>query len=129
MGKSQDKGRIPLDQHTVHVEMYRLTDVNVQIDAYVSNVARSQVPLMLLNETFEKKEDFSNAKQEKLNHELAANGFQNHKTLVNELTPDAAVRKTLTDKTFNLHVKAPDNIDNMKAKIQDKERIALHDYN
>merc|ERR1712050_648380 len=66
--------------------MYKLTNVHVQIDAYVSDVVRSQVPLMLLDEAFEKKDDVSNAIQEKLSHEMAAYGFQIHKALVTELT-------------------------------------------
>merc|ERR1712045_905066 len=71
--------------------MYKLSDVHVQIDAYVSDVVRSQVPTMLLDEAFEKKDDVSNAIQEKLTHEMAAYGFQIHKALVTELTPNADV--------------------------------------
>merc|ERR1712050_800483 len=74
---------------------YRLSDVHVQIDAYVSDVVRSQVPLMLLDEAFEKKDDISNAIQEKLTHEMKSYGFAIHKSLVTELTPNADVMHSM----------------------------------
>merc|ERR1739844_152953 len=77
--------------------MYKLSDVHVQIDAYVSDVVRSQVPLMLLDEAFEKKDDVSNAIQEKLIHEMAAYGFAIHKSLVTELTPNADVMQSMNE--------------------------------
>merc|ERR1712076_213623 len=77
--------------------MYKLSDVHVQIDAYVSDVVRSQVPLMLLDEAFEKKDDISNAIQEKLTHEMAAYGFAIHKSLVTELTPNADVMHSMNE--------------------------------
>merc|ERR1712187_617805 len=76
---------------------YKLTDVHVQIDAYVADVVRSQVPLMLLDEAFEKKDDISNAVQRKLTVEMAAYGFQIHKALVTELTPDATVVQSMNE--------------------------------
>merc|ERR1719479_517832 len=51
---------------SVQDAMYKLTNVHVQIDAYCSDVIRSQVPLMLLDEAFEKKDDISNAIQKRL---------------------------------------------------------------
>merc|ERR1712110_537163 len=77
--------------------MYKLTDVHTQIDAYVSDVVRSQVPLMLLDEAFEKKDDVSNAIQDKLTKEMATYGFRIHKALVTELTPDASVVQSMNE--------------------------------
>merc|ERR1712151_709466 len=73
------------------------TDVHTQIDAYVSDVVRSQVPLMLLDEAFEKKDDISNAIQDKLTKEMAAYGFAIHKSLVTELTPNADVMQSMNE--------------------------------
>merc|ERR1712217_701 len=84
-------------QENVQDAMYKLSDVHVQIDAYVSDVIRSQVPLMLLDEAFEKKDDISHAVQGKLQHEMAAYGFQIHKALVTELTPDASVVASMNE--------------------------------
>jgi len=77
--------------------MYKLTDVHQQIDSYVSDVVRSQVPLMLLDEAFEKKDDISNAIQQKLTHEMAHYGFVIHKSLVTELTPNAEVMQSMNE--------------------------------
>merc|ERR1711920_800697 len=66
-------------------------------DSYVSDVVRSQVPLMFLDEAFEKKDDISNVIQEKLTHEMAAYGFAIHKSLVTELTPNADVMQSMNE--------------------------------
>jgi len=81
----------------VEQAMYKLTDVHAQIDSYVSDVVRSQVPLMLLDEAFEKKDDISNAVQDKLTHEMSAYGFAIHKSLVTELTPNAEVMQSMNE--------------------------------
>merc|ERR1712232_1212128 len=77
--------------------MYKLTNVHEQIDSYVSDVVRSQVPTMFLDEAFEKKDDISNAIQDKLTHEMAAYGFAIHKSLVTELTPNADVMNSMNE--------------------------------
>merc|ERR1712187_802454 len=75
-------------QENVQDAMYKLSDVHVQIDAYVSDVVRSQVPTMLLDEAFEKKDSLSDAIMKKLASQMAEYGFQIIKALVTELTPD-----------------------------------------
>merc|ERR1712137_1365045 len=82
-----------------HVQeaMYKLTDVHAQIDSYVSDVVRSQVPLMLLDEAFEKKDHISNEIQNKLTAEMKAYGFAIHKSLVTELTPNAEVMHSMNE--------------------------------
>jgi len=82
---------------SVQDAMYRLTSVHNQIDSYVSDVVRSQVPMMTLDEAFEKKDDISNAIQEKLVHEMSSFGFQIHKSLVTELTPNAEVMQSMNE--------------------------------
>merc|ERR1712099_75085 len=44
-----------------------------------------------------KKDDVSNAIQEKLIHEMATYGFQIHKALVTELTPDRSVMQSMNE--------------------------------
>merc|ERR1712039_189513 len=77
--------------------MYKLTNVHQQIDSYVSDVIRSQVPLMLLDEAFERKDDISNEIQNKLTAEMKAYGFAIHKSLVTELTPNAEVMHSMNE--------------------------------
>jgi len=81
----------------VEMAMYKLSDVYQQIDSYVSDVVRSQVPLMMLDEAFEKKDDISNAIQEKLTQEMSNYGFAIHKSLVTELTPNAEVMHSMNE--------------------------------
>merc|ERR1719401_1612778 len=52
---------------------------------------------MTLDEAFEKKDDMSHAIQDKLSVEMANYGFQIHKALVTELTPDAEVVHSMNE--------------------------------
>merc|ERR1712136_167605 len=72
--------------------IYKLTNVHAQVDSYVSDVVRSHVPKMTLDEDFEKKDEISDAVQEQLAKNMAAYGFQIHKDLVTELQPDEVVK-------------------------------------
>merc|ERR1719243_277644 len=56
-----------------------------------------KVPMMTLDEAFEKKDDISHAVQDKLVQEMAAYGFQIHKALVTELQPDASVVASMNE--------------------------------
>lgn len=69
--------------------------MEAQIESYVSDVVRSQVPKMSLDESFEKKDDISDACQEQLCKNMAAYGFQIHKALVTELQPDKEVANAM----------------------------------
>jgi len=77
--------------------IYKLADVHAQIDSYVSDVVRSAVPHMLLDEAFEKKDDISNNVQEKLVEQMSHYGFQIHKALVTELVPNAEVVQSMNE--------------------------------
>jgi len=77
--------------------MYKLANVHAQIDSYVSDVVRSSVPHMTLDESFEKKDDISEAVQSKLQAEMSGYGFQIHKALVTELVPNAAVVQSMNE--------------------------------
>jgi len=77
--------------------MYRLANVHAQIDSYVSDVVRSSVPHMTLDEAFEKKDDISEAVQKKLEQEMTGYGFQIHKALVTELVPNAEVVASMNE--------------------------------
>jgi regulator of protease activity HflC (stomatin/prohibitin superfamily) len=77
--------------------IYKLTNVHAQVDSYVSDVVRSHVPKMTLDEAFEKKDEISDAVQEQLAKNMAAYGFQIHKALVTELQPDASVQASMNE--------------------------------
>merc|ERR1711977_751461 len=71
--------------------------MGAQIDSYVSDVVRSELPKLTLDEAFEKKDDISNACQEQLCKNMALYGFQIHKALVTELQPDAPVQHSMNE--------------------------------
>lgn len=77
--------------------MYRLADVHAQIDSYVSDVVRSQLPKMTLDEAFEKKDDISDACQSQLHLNMKEYGFEIHKALVTELQPDKEVADSMNE--------------------------------
>jgi len=77
--------------------LYKLSNVGAQIDSYVSDVVRSQLPKMTLDEAFEKKDDISDACQEQLHKNMAHYGFEIHKALVTELQPDADVAHSMNE--------------------------------
>lgn len=77
--------------------MYLLSDVYAQVDSYVADVIRSHVPMMMLDEAFEHKDEVSDAVQKKLTKEMASYGFQIHKALVTELMPAADVQAAMNE--------------------------------
>merc|ERR1712228_357648 len=81
----------------VEKAIYKLSNVDAQIDSYVSDVVRSELPKMTLDEAFEKKDDISNACQERLCKNMASYGFQILKALVTELQPDADVANSMNE--------------------------------
>jgi len=77
--------------------MYKLSNVPAQIDSYVSDVVRSELPKMTLDEAFEKKDDISDACQKELHKHMLMYGFEIHKALVTELQPDADVAHSMNE--------------------------------
>merc|ERR1712226_966208 len=81
----------------VEAAIYKLSNVPAQIDSYVSDVVRSQLPKMTLDEAFEKKDDISDACLEQLSKNMKEYGFEIHKALVTELKPDAEVAQSMNE--------------------------------
>ncbi|CAE8713922.1 unnamed protein product, partial [Polarella glacialis] len=81
----------------IELAMYKLSDVNQQVDSYVADVVRSFVPHMTLDEAFEKKDDISDAVEKRLKTEMAAFGFCIRKALVTELVPNQDVVNSMNE--------------------------------
>jgi len=77
--------------------MYKLADVNTQVDSYVSDVVRSEIPKMVLDEAFEKKDTISQAVQEYLSEHMLGYGFRIHKALVTELQVNRDVMQSMNE--------------------------------
>eukprot|EP00929_Paragymnodinium_shiwhaense_P036107 TRINITY_DN1939_c0_g2_i1.p1 TRINITY_DN1939_c0_g2~~TRINITY_DN1939_c0_g2_i1.p1 ORF type:complete len:304 (-),score=67.41 TRINITY_DN1939_c0_g2_i1:352-1263(-) len=80
---------------SVENAMYKLSDVEGQVQSYVADVVRSQVPKMSLDEAFEKKDDISDACRDQLQKNMAAYGFSIERALVTELQPDREVANAM----------------------------------
>mmetsp|Transcript_90977 Transcript_90977/g.211688 ORF Transcript_90977/g.211688 Transcript_90977/m.211688 type:complete len:317 (-) Transcript_90977:185-1135(-) len=77
--------------------VYRLADVNAQVDSYVADVVRSHVPRMLLDEAFENKDSISVAIQEQLGKHMSDYGFMIHRALVTEIKPSSEVMNSMNE--------------------------------
>lgn len=84
-----------VDPENAASAMYRLSDVGTQVDSYVADVVRSQLPKMILDEAFEKKDEISDAITADLTRHMTAYGFTIHQALVTEIRPDQEVMNSM----------------------------------
>merc|ERR1712060_683729 len=77
--------------------IYKLANVGAQIDSYVSDVVRSCVPKMTLDEAFEEKDNISSAVNDALTKSMHEYGFQIIKALVTELKPSQDVMNSMNE--------------------------------
>jgi len=77
--------------------IYRLTNPSGQIDSYVSDVVRGQVPTLKLDALFESKDEIAQAVKERLSKSMGEYGFLIHQVLVTDLRPDDKVRNAMNE--------------------------------
>merc|ERR1719440_265721 len=77
--------------------IYRLTNPSGQIDSYVSDVVRGQVPAMKLDDLFESKDEIAAAVKERLSKSMGDYGYTIHQALVTDLRPDDKVRHAMNE--------------------------------
>jgi len=77
--------------------IYRLTNPSGQIDSYVSDVVRGQVPQMKLDNLFESKDEIAQAVKERLSKSMGEYGYLIHQVLVTDLRPDEKVRSAMNE--------------------------------
>jgi len=77
--------------------IYRLTNPSGQIDSYVSDVVRGQVPAMKLDHLFESKDEIAQAVKERLAKSMGEYGYLIHQVLVTDLRPDEKVRSAMNE--------------------------------
>ncbi|MCC6236926.1 MAG: SPFH domain-containing protein [Dehalococcoidia bacterium] len=75
--------------------VYRLTDHARQIEAYVFDVVRAEVPKKTLEEVFEDKETIALAVKEQLTEQMGRYGWEIANVLVNDINPDARVKAAM----------------------------------
>jgi regulator of protease activity HflC (stomatin/prohibitin superfamily) len=74
---------------------YKLDYPHDQITSYVFDVVRAEVPKMILDDVFLKKDDIAIAVKSELNEAMLDYGYDIIKTLVTDIDPDAQVKEAM----------------------------------
>ncbi len=76
---------------------YKLDNPTVQIESFVFDVVRAQVPKLTLDDVFDSKDHIATAVRTELTADMATFGYEINKTLVTEIEPDAKVKAAMND--------------------------------
>ncbi|MBN09445.1 MAG: SPFH domain-containing protein [Flavobacteriaceae bacterium] len=79
----------------VYDAFYKLDYPQDQITSYVFDVVRAEVPKMILDDVFEKKDEIANAVKGELNDAMRNYGYDIIKALVTDIDPDAEVKTAM----------------------------------
>ncbi|RKE02039.1 SPFH domain-containing protein [Marinifilum flexuosum] len=82
---------IKADMESIKNSFYELADSTAQIESFVFDAVRAEVPKMELDMVYENKDNIANTVMEGLNSLLSSYGFDIKKTLVVDILPDAKV--------------------------------------
>lgn len=80
---------------SVYDAFYKLENPYEQINAYVFDVVRAEVPKLKLDYVFERKDDIANAIKRELAEAMQAYGYGIVKALVTDLDPDHTVKNAM----------------------------------
>jgi len=76
---------------------YRLTDPRGQIQSYIFDVVRSQVPRLELDDAFASKADIATAVSSQLKSNMLSYGYEIKETLVTDIEPDRKVKASMNE--------------------------------
>lgn len=79
------------DADSIQNSFYELADSSAQIESFVFDAVRAEVPKMELDNVYENKDNIANTVMEGLNTLLSNYGFDIKKTLVVDILPDSKV--------------------------------------
>ena len=82
-------------QDKVYEAFYKLEYPHDQITAYVFDVVRAEVPKLILDDVFERKDDIAIAVKRELNEAMMAYGYDIINTLVTDIDPDIQVKNAM----------------------------------
>ncbi|WP_346883452.1 SPFH domain-containing protein [uncultured Algibacter sp.] len=82
-------------RNKVEDAFYKLDYPHDQITSYVFDVVRAEVPKMILDDVFLKKDDIAIAVKSELNDAMQDYGYDIIKTLVTDIDPDAQVKEAM----------------------------------
>ncbi|MDR2738117.1 MAG: SPFH domain-containing protein [Puniceicoccales bacterium] len=76
---------------------YTLQDHQAQIKSFVFDLVRAQVPLLILDDVFSKKDEIANAVKGNLYETMANFGYEIVESLVTDINPDANVKAAMNE--------------------------------
>ncbi len=79
----------------VYDAYYKLQNPNEQLTSYIFDLVRAEVPKMILDDVFEKKDDIAKAIQRDLKEAMLRYGYDIVKALVTDIDPDATVKEAM----------------------------------
>ena len=82
-------------QDKVYEAFYKLEYPHDQITAYVFDVVRAEVPKLILDDVFERKDDIAIAVKRELNEAMSTYGYDIINTLVTDIDPDLQVKNAM----------------------------------
>lgn len=82
-------------QEHVYEAFYKLEYPHDQITAYVFDVVRAEVPKLILDDVFVRKDDIAVAVKRELNEAMMAYGYDIINTLVTDIDPDIQVKNAM----------------------------------
>ena len=77
---------------SVYDAFYKLDNPYEQINSYIFDVVRAEVPKMKLDDVFERKDDIANAIKNELQDAMESYGYNIVRALVTDIDPDATVK-------------------------------------
>ncbi|MBP4141173.1 SPFH domain-containing protein [Flavobacterium sp. I-SCBP12n] len=82
-------------KETVYDAFYKLEYPHDQITSYVFDVVRAEVPKLILDDVFERKDDIAVAVKRELNEAMTTYGYTIINTLVTDIDPDIQVKNAM----------------------------------
>ncbi|CAM2731594.1 Regulator of protease activity HflC, stomatin/prohibitin superfamily [Flavobacterium succinicans] len=82
-------------KETVYDAFYKLEFPHDQITSYVFDVVRAEVPKLILDDVFERKDDIAIAVKRELNEAMTTYGYTIINTLVTDIDPDIQVKNAM----------------------------------
>jgi len=79
----------------VYDAFYKLQNPHEQLTAYIFDLVRAEVPKMILDDVFEKKDDIAHAIQRDLKEAMLNYGYDIIKALVTDIDPDSSVKEAM----------------------------------
>ena len=101
----------------VYDAFYKLDNPADQITSFIFDVVRAEVPKLILDDVFLKKDDIAIAVKSELQDAMTEYGFQIIKTLVTDIDPDAQVKESMNRITASEREKVAAHFEGEAQKI------------